>query len=304
MKKTLFILSIFASIFVSCEDDENLEVADENAIEFEGKNAVIRSEDLSNLRFKNVPGSISLDESTPEGEIRVQASEDLEDFLDVEKEGEELRIEGKEGLPSTIDLNFYMNPLDVARIVVEGDNKVLITSTPVLDYLELVTQGESELVIHDLKVRNLVSRREGKSRMFLSSELTDYGRDSVYFVANSVQVLDETYLIYTEDDIDYLLFAPKIRVSNDSVFALGNDAPLRSFFITETHELRNEGESFLDALELPTLMVTSRNEGESESKVWAMEQLNVKGEGESAMYYIGNTEVNKELNGSASLIKL
>lgn len=279
-------------------------MADENAIEFEGKNAVIRSEDLSNLRFKNVPGSISLDESTPEGEIRVEASEDLNDLLDVEKEGEELRIEGKEGLPSTIDLNFYMNPLEIARIVVEGDNKVLITSTPVLDYLELVTQGESELVIHDLKVRNLVSRREGKSRMFLSSELTDYGRDSVYFVANTVAVLDETYLIYTEDDIDYLLFAPEIKVRNDSVFALGYDDPLRSFFITETHELRNEGESFLDALELPTLMVTSRNEGESESKVWAMDQLNVKGEGESIMYYTGTPEVNEELNGSASVIKL
>ena len=304
MKKTFFILTIFTSIFIACEEDETLEFADENAIEFEGNNAVIKADDLSNLRFKEVPGSISLDESIPEGEIRVEASEELDELIEVNEEGGELRIEGKEGLPSTIDLYFYMNPLDIERIVVEGDNKVLITSTPVLEYLELVTQGESELVIHDLKVRNLVSRREGKSRMFLSSELTDYGRDSVYFVANTVEVLDETYLIYTQDDIDYLLFAPEIKVRNDSVFALGYNDPLRSFFITETHELRNEGESFLDALELPTLMVSSRNEGESESKVWAMEQLKIKGEGESVMFYIGNPEVNEELNGSASLIKL
>lgn len=304
MKKTFFIFAIFNSLFIACEDDQTLEVADENAIEFEGNNAVIRSDDLSNLRFRNVPGTISLDESAPEGEIRIEASEDLDDLLKVEKEGEELRIEGKKKLPSTIDLNFYMNPRDVARIVVEGDNKVLITSTPVLDYLELVTEGESELVMHDLKVRNLVSRREGKSRMFLSSELTDYGRDSVYFVANTVEVLDESYLIYTEEDIDYLLFASEIKVRNDSVFALGYNDPLRSFFITQTHELRNEGESLLDALELPTLLVSSRNEGQSESRVWAMDQLTVKGEGESVMYYIGNPEVNQDLNGSSALIKL
>lgn len=56
-------------------------MTDESTIEFEGKNAVIRSEDLSNLWFKNVPVSISLEESTPEGEIRVEASEDLDDLL-------------------------------------------------------------------------------------------------------------------------------------------------------------------------------------------------------------------------------
>lgn len=57
-------------------------------------------------------------------------------------------------------------------------------------------------------------------------------------------------------------------------------------------------------LELPTLLVSSRNEGESESRVWAMDQLNVKGEGESVMYYIGNPEVYQDLNGFASLINV
>ena len=79
----------------------------------------------------------------------------------------------------------------------EGNNKVHISGTPVLDYLELVTEGESELVMQDLKVRNLKSRREGKSRMFLSSLLTDFKRDSVFFLASTVQVLDGKHLIYT-----------------------------------------------------------------------------------------------------------
>lgn len=293
-----------AAVFASCQDDEMVEVDEGNAIEFKGNNAVIKAEDLSSLRFKEVSGSIAIDEVTPEGEIRVEGTEDLSEWLEVKEEGGELRIMGKEGLPAGMDLNFYMNPLDIARIVVEGDNEVLINSTPVLDYLEIVTEGASQLVIHDLKVRHLKSRREGKSRMFLSSELTDFGRDSIYFVAGAVQVLDDNYLIYTEEEIDYMLFAPEIKMSNDSVFALGYDAPLRSYFITQTHELRNEGESELDALALPTLAVSSRNEGQSESIVWALNQLEVKGEGESLMYFFGTPEVVEDLNGSSALLRL
>ncbi|MER2998980.1 hypothetical protein [Pontibacter populi] len=49
---------------------------------------------------------------------------------------------------------------------------------------------------------------------------------------------------------------------------------------------------------------TSRNEGESEAKVWPLHQLNVKGEGESGMYYRGIPAVSKDLKGNAQLIDL
>ena len=140
--------------------------------------------------------------------------------------------------------------------------------------------------------------------MFLSSELSDFGQDSIYFVAGTVELLDENFLVYTEEEVDYLLYAPEVKVRNDSVFALGYESPLRSYFITDTHDLRNEGESFLDALALPTLVVTSKNEGESESSVWALNQLDVKGEGESVMYFRGNPIVKENLNGSSALIRM
>ena len=304
MRRHFFILLLLSAGIISCQEDPFTEVEEENNIEFEGNKAVIKAGDLSNLRFKEVPGSISLDEAIPEGEIRVEGAEDLEEWLEVKEAGSELRIEGKEGFPAAMDLNFYLNPLDIAKIVVEGDNKILITATPLLEYLELVTEGASELIIHNLKVKNLRSRREGKSRMFLSSELSDFERDSIYFVAGTVELLDENYIVYTEEEVDYLLYAPEVKVRNDSVFALGYETPLRSYFITGTHDLRNEGESFLEALELPTLVVTSKNEGESESSVWALNQLDVKGEGESVMYFRGNPTVKENLNGSSALIRL
>ena len=62
--------------------------------------------------------------------------------------------------------------------------------------------------------------------------------------------------------------------------------------------------SYLDALELLTPAVTSKNKVESESKVCAVGQLNVKGEGESLRYYLGFPAVNKELKGSSRLIHL
>ena len=161
-------------------------------------------------------------------------------------------------------------------------------------------------MIHKLKVRDLKSRREGKSRIFLSSELIDFDLDRIFFLANTVQIHDERYIVYRKDNLDYMLFAPRLVTRNDTVFALGNGDkdPLRSFFITRSHEMVNQGESYLDALELPTLAVTSKNEGESESKVWVVGQLNVKGEGESVMYYLGFPVVNKELKGSSRLIHL
>ena len=169
----------------------------------------------------------------------------------------------------------------------------------------MVTEGESELVMQDLKVRNLKSRREGKSRMFLSSLLTDFKRDSVFFLASTVQVLDGKHLIYTAGNSKYMLVAPQIKVHNDSVFALGykESGPLQSLFITQTHELVNQGETRLDALALPTLNVTSKNEGKSESKVWAINHLQVKGEGESLMYYFGSPHADRQLQGAARLAR-
>lgn len=299
-------LLLFSGAFVACDsDDDTLDLADDSALEFQGNNAVIRSEDLSNLRFKDIPGTIVADETTPQGQIFVAGADDLSDWLEVKKESGELQITGKDGLPYSLDLHFHLHPHNIRRIVVEGDNKVHITATPVLDYLEIVTEGASELIIHDMKVRNLVSRREGKSRMFLSSNLVDFDRTTYPFPVSAVQVLDEHHIVYRDNDFDYLLYAPQITHRNDSVFAVGNAAnPLRSHFITHTHELRNEGESYLDALELPTLSVSSRNEGKSRSKVWAIGQLQVKGEGESRMYYLGNPTIDQQLEGDAKLIRL
>lgn len=191
-------------------------------------------------------------------------------------------------MPAALNLHFYIHPRAIARIVVEGDRKVLITSTPVLDHLELVTEGESELIITDLKVRHLKSRREGKSRMSLSNELLNFRREHPYFLASTVQVLANQFILYKEDGLDYLLWAPKVEVRNDSVFALGYDSskPLRGFFLTQTHELVNQGASYLDALGFPTLAVTSKNEGES------------------VMYYFGLPQVNQHMKGSSQLIRL
>ena len=141
--------------------------------------------------------------------------------------------------------------------------------------------------------------------MLLSSELTDFDRESIAFLASDVQLRDDKYVSYIEEGHQYLLYAPQIETRNDSVYAVGfEDDPLRSHFITQVHELRNEGESYLDALEMPTIAVASKNEGKSESKVWALDQLHVRGEGESVMYFTGNPELDQKMEGSSRLIRL
>jgi hypothetical protein len=215
MRKGLFAFLLLAIVFTACEKEDSPELRD-GSVEFLGNSAVIHARDMSNIRLKNLPGSVTFDENVPEGQIHVKASAGLDKWLEVKEEGGELRLEGKDGLPLTL----HLHPHDIAKIVVEGDNRVEITSTPVFDHLELVTEGESELIIHDLKVRHLVSRREGKSRMFLSNELLSFNRDSVYFPVSGVQVLNERFIVYEENDLTYLLWAPQVKVRNDSVFAV------------------------------------------------------------------------------------
>jgi hypothetical protein len=36
-------------------------------------------------------------------------------------------------------VDFYLHPDDISHLIIEDNNKVAYTSTPVLDYLELVT---------------------------------------------------------------------------------------------------------------------------------------------------------------------
>lgn len=290
----------------SCENDDALEGDFENNLEFQGNNAILSSTDLSCLRFKDVPAMVSLDETAQQGQIRIEASSELSEWLEVKKEGVELHIIGRNIGSTSLDLQFYIHPNDVRKIVIEGENKIEIASTPVLEYLELVTEGESQLVIHNLKVRNLASRREGKSHMFLSSRVVDFDSDSTFFLYNSVQVIDDNYILYQEDGSDYLIFAPRIEIREDSVFALGNNTsdPISSYFVTHSHDLRNEGESFLDALELPTNSVISKNEGKSEANVWVIQNLNIKGEGESTMNYIGSPVIDQKLEGASTLVKL
>jgi len=304
MKKIVYLLSFIALTFTACEDDASLDRAGDPKVEFTGNSATIRARDLSNMRLKNIPATITLDNTVGKGEIKVEATGSLDSWLSAKEESGELRIEGKEGLPLTLDLHLHIHPDAIERIVIEGKNRVHITSTPVLDHLELVTEGESELIIDDLKVRHLVSKREGKSRMYLSSERLGYETSSIFFLANTVQVLDDHFIRYTDNEDEYLLYAPTLTVRNDTVFALSGSNPLRLFFLPQTHEMVNQGESYLDAFTLPTHAITSQNEGESETKVWPLHQLTVKGEGESVMFYRGIPAVNKDLKGNAQLIHL
>lgn len=94
MKKTIFSFLLIASLFTACNEDQSPD-SEDSVVEFNGKNAVIKSDNMSNLRFKNLPGSVSLDDNTPEGQIRVEASEDLSRWLEAKSEGGELRLEGK-----------------------------------------------------------------------------------------------------------------------------------------------------------------------------------------------------------------
>lgn len=307
MKKLFFNLVILSFLFYSCENDQKLETDLDTQLEIQGKNAIIKSDDLTNLRLKDVPGTLSVDEATTQGQIRVEATGELDDWLEVKKEDGELRITGKNNFPTSLDLNFFIHPSDLKKIVVEGKNVVEIVSTPVLEYLEIITEGESQLFIHNLKVNNLISKREGKSRMFLSSLVTetDFDRENLSFASNNVDILEGNNILYNEDGTDYLIYAPEIDVRDDIVHLIGNavNDPIIVYFITQTHELRNEGESFLDALELPTKSITSKNEGKSESRIWPLHHLNVRGDGESRMFYLGNPIINQKLEGSSKLIE-
>jgi hypothetical protein len=298
MKKTKLFLFLIAGLLAACVNEDELH----NDIDYEGNSAVIRSTGLSNINLSEVSGNFHVEGNQPKGRLRIEGRQNIQDILEINNSANELRIRSKGGPSGPVVVDFYLHPDDISRIVIEGTNKVGFSSTPVLDYLELVTEGSSELVMEQMQVRNLNTRREGSSRMHLSSQLSAVGQDSLYFIAGDVQLVGDNHLIYTEENVDYILSAPMIRTSNDSVFAIGSE--MERFFLTHSHELRNEGGTYLDALLLPTLNVTSKNEGNSESNVWAIDFLDVHAQGESTLRYRGNPEVSEKLEGNASLIRL
>lgn len=85
MGKSLFVLLLLVCFITACENDNDPVIEDDNAVEFQGKNAVIRSGSLSSIRFKNLPGSVSLGEKTAEGEIRVEATSVLYQWLEAKQ---------------------------------------------------------------------------------------------------------------------------------------------------------------------------------------------------------------------------
>ena len=301
MKNLTILVFALSILFSSCKKDETTPV--DGSVNFTGNQVNVKGKSLSIIRLKNSSGTLYVESNVPRGELRIESSQSLNNALQVKSENGELVFDGN-NLPSTINLKYFINPLDIQKIVVEGKNKVFIVSSPVINQLEIVTQGESELTFLGLKVNNLITRREGKSRMILSGEMPAIVTNRIFYINNTITMVGNTNLIYTENNIKYILRAPRIRLSNDTVYAerFGTES-IRAFFLASTHNLRNEGESYLDALHLPTLSVTSKNEGKSKSNVWAINGLTVTGEGESEMRYFGNPQVTKTLNGSAKLIQ-
>lgn len=289
---------LLSGFFISCVNEEELH----NDIDYQGNRVAISSTGLSEIHLIEVSGNIYVEENESQGQLRVEGRENLQNVLEINNSSDELKIRGKGSGTESINVDLFLHPDDIYCIVTKGKSKVKFTSTPVLDYLELVTEGTSELMMEEMQVRSLKSRREGTSKMFLSSQIPPPDQDSIYFVAEDVQIVEDRYILYSEEDEDYILSAPVIRTSEDSVFAIGKE--MRRFFLTRSHDLQNEGTSYLDALYLPTLEIISKNEGNSESKVWALHLLDVHGEGNSSLIYKGVPDVQERLEGNASIERL
>lgn len=59
-------------------------------------------------------------------------------------------------------------------------------------------------------MRDLKSRREGKSRMLLSSKPPNFDLDRIFFLSSAMQIHGGRYIVYREDELDYLLFTPSL----------------------------------------------------------------------------------------------
>lgn len=287
----------------SCHDNENdIDLPDDRPTqEISGRDARITPQSFNNIQLKDLPASFEIDESVTAGEVRITSDSDMDGEIDYYVENGELHLEGREADGVVI----YTNPDNVRKLEVRGNNDVYLAGTPVLDYLEIVTKGNSVLTMDEMRVKNLVTRREGGSKMYLSSEVDDPEADTLFWDEGDVMIVNDNFVIYTDNDIDYLLYSPVVEVRDGQVFVYNNSGDDRKrYFLTQKHELRNQGSSYADAFDLPALRVISRNLGNSESNVWAVDYLEVEGVGNSVLNYMGNPVTELDLKGQATVNKV
>ncbi|MFA0963963.1 GIN domain-containing protein [Roseivirga sp. BDSF3-8] len=302
--KHIWLLALSVLAF-SCSDDDGHMAApdnnDDNPAEITGRDVTLRPGDIDDIHLFNVPARFEVADNISAGEVRITSDEDMDDKISYYIENGQLHLEG-DGSGGVI---IYTHPDNLRKLVVRGNEEVYFEQSPELDYLEIETQGNSVLRIDDMKIRNLVTRREGGSRMYFSSLLSAFNEDTLYLDQPDVVLLEDHYLVYAEAGNEYLLFAPFIEVRNDSVIAYRDDTDnLVSYFLTQTHETRSLGNSELHTFELPTLRVNARVNGNTETNIWAADYLEVEGVGNSTVNYIGDPATELDLNGQAEVIKV
>lgn len=221
------------------------------------------------------------------------------DGLEVNSDGNTLRINARNSALGRDRLLLFLYPSDLTSVVVEGNSQVRLLPYMSLSDLSLKTEGDSDLEVYSLCVERLETKREGNSHMLLSSALdtvnATLGLDSATVL--NVQPYQDQVVIWTDTDIFYA----------DSAYGgapgeLVLTGPLVQYCLVASHTLRNEGGGEVTAFAMPTLHTEVKNEGTAQAEVSVWDELVLKGEGSSTLRYRGRPTLDTRLEGGAQLI--
>lgn len=135
----------------------------------------LASEDRAVSGFDEVKlqgsGTLEITQDGSEG-LRVEASEDVLQYIETKVVGDELTIGFKPGMPvmNTGPIYFYLSVDDLERVQVSGSGNVNMESLKT-ENLELVVSGSGNMNLRDVKAKKLDLNISGSGNLELAGEV-------------------------------------------------------------------------------------------------------------------------------------
>ncbi len=283
MKKIACVFIIFVTVLLttnSCYRILNRVVGHGNSFETE------LDININRVKEVNVNGSIDVEIFYSEiPGVVVTAQENITDLISVKVVGDVAKIDYKSNVnvkPTDVTkVTLYME--DIQNVTVNGSGDVFYGGGfPVLQKLELKTDGSGDIIAHDIACDKLTIDIQGSGEM-------DIENVRCYELFTTVRGSGDVEVEY----IDCAKINTFIKGSGD----------VKYNGYCDDHIIRVQGSGNLEAYNLNTIFTQVDVMGSGNSYIWVNERLNVYINGSGNVYYRGEPFVNVDQHGSGRVIQ-
>lgn len=275
-KAILTVILTLGIFFTSCEQQVFLPSG--NVTTFE--------KDIANFNALDVSHdfTVYVDFSSDAEGVRIEADDNLHEYIVVEKVGSTLRIgvEGIRNIRGKRTLNAYVSAKTLEEIEAGGDSKVFLENELQNENLKVSLRGDSQLQ-GPIQVNVMQASIGGDSRMIM----------------NNMMEGDRVFLTIKGDSH----FEGSLNV-NEFDAEISGDSKVDIIGEAETARIEAKGDSRIRSYDFAIKILDIKLNSDSDAYLTVTEEMSVRASGDSVMNYKGNPRINSQsLTGDSKLRK-